>query len=70
MSDIVDAVEVLLAPLVVHVLAFGLDDLQRVRLVEECARLPEDIRTKGDFMVSAVGTESGIRMDQLRAEIL
>ena len=60
-SDIVDAVEILLAPLVVHVLAFALDDLERIRLVEERARLSaKDKRGDGAFYYRAMSRTSAI----------
>lgn len=42
MSDVVDAVQVALALLIVHVLAFSGDDLDGIVAEEDLTRWPED----------------------------
>ena len=47
-ADIVDAVEVLLAELIVHVLPLGPDELDRVRTVKELATLSHVLLPEAD----------------------
>ena len=47
-GDIIDAIQVAIPSLVVHVLSFSSHDLQRIRLVEQFACLPDMTLSKPD----------------------